>query len=196
MAELERAIDTWAQIEDAARAEWLLSLPGRSDEERSLSANVIRTALRYAREEPDDALWSRVIATIVQSRVLTETEQLEPDVADAVQDLADKLSSIPEPVPDVAHNHFSVVEGEAPKRRRVDGLSDVFGDKLNLVQGERRALLEAFMDKKPPPSAESRVRIHEETNVDNGRTVKVTLYVILDWEKHSFRKTRKTKDIT
>lgn len=92
-------------------------------------------------------------------------------------------------------NVRSAAENHNPSKKW--SLRDVFGDKLNLVDGDRRALLEAFLNKgKKPPSADTnRVKIHEETAYDpaTGQVTKTTLYVLLDWEKHSYQKTRKLK---
>lgn len=89
----------------------------------------------------------------------------------------------------------SAAETQNPAKKW--SLRDVFGDKLNLVDGDRRALLEAFLNKgqKPPSAETNRVKIHEENATDpaTGQITKTTLYVLLDWEKHSYQKTRKLK---
>ncbi|KAJ8604171.1 hypothetical protein CTAYLR_010711 [Chrysophaeum taylorii] len=87
--------------------------------------------------------------------------------------------------------------GDDGNGKRKWSLGDVFGDKLNLVDGDRRDVLNAFLDKRPRPAfgETNRIKIHEETTVDpaTSKTVKTTLYVLLDWDKHSYKKTRKQK---
>mmetsp|Transcript_13821 Transcript_13821/g.43681 ORF Transcript_13821/g.43681 Transcript_13821/m.43681 type:complete len:243 (+) Transcript_13821:86-814(+) len=83
------------------------------------------------------------------------------------------------------------------KKKKKWSLDMVFGDKLNLVDHDKRDILEAFLDKRPkPPSSDiNRIKIHEETTTDeaSGAVTKTTFYVLLDWDKYSYQKTRKQK---
>ena len=86
-------------------------------------------------------------------------------------------------------------------KKKKHSITDIFGDKLNVIDADpvQKALLETFIAKqKRPPGVESkRIKINEETTVDpkTGNTLLVTLYVLLDWDKHSFRKTRTQKKV-
>jgi len=90
--------------------------------------------------------------------------------------------------------------GDRPVKKKKYTIVDLFGDKLNALENDQqgKALLETFISKKTrPKDAPDRIKIHEETNFDpaTGTTIITSLSVILDWEKHSFKKVRNKKKV-